>query len=90
MIDFFLTTIQSNDQITLNDIDITLKWIRIPQGGNRIKIVDAQMAATKKQSIVEIHNSDNLCMARAIVVCYWKHSTEVNQKKIYKYQYLVN
>ncbi|XP_069109808.1 uncharacterized protein [Argopecten irradians] len=47
--------------------------MELPKGGRPLKInslTGPQSSVTKKQSIIEIKNNDNLCLARAIAMCF--------------------
>ena len=67
------STIQSKREILVTDrIDFHVGVQKVPNGAGRKHITHIPTALKGKRSIAEIKNTDNLCLARAIVVCMAK------------------
>ena len=67
----FERVIQSNQEFRLNDtVDVNVIHVVMPQGGRGSKRseINLEKHLAKKRSIVRIQNSDDLCLARALVV----------------------
>ena len=64
--------VQSNRDFRLNDtVSVDVIHVEAPQGSGRKKprsIVNIKEYLHKKKSIITIHNNDELCLARALVV----------------------
>ena len=65
--------VQSNEEFRLNTtVNIDVIRVEMPQGSGRSKvkryIVNIRDYLKKKGSVITINNSDNLCLARALVV----------------------
>ncbi|MET0103906.1 MAG: DNA polymerase, partial [Sedimenticola sp.] len=87
--------LNSNQTLSINhSFDITIGTIDLPKGGARKRITrikGKKNSLDLKKSIVTIENDDNLCMARAIGVCWaklkrctpeeWKEVTKQRQGK---------
>ena len=58
--------LQSNDALML-DNQIAIGVIHIPRGGQ--SLTGPSNSSECKKSIVQIVNKDNLCLARAVVIC---------------------
>jgi hypothetical protein len=65
--------LQSNDKLIFDQqFEIAVGAIRVPAGGGRTKITSTDgpnNSLFSKRSVVTIQNDDQLCMARALVVC---------------------
>ena len=80
--------LQSNTDLNLDDgIELNIGVQQIGKGGRGTKITNIQDALKKKSSIVEIQNTDTLCMARAIVVCLAKLNNDPDYTSIIKKRY---
>ncbi|XP_041361918.1 uncharacterized protein LOC121377887 [Gigantopelta aegis] len=63
--------LNSNQSLRLDEsFEICIGSIRFPRGGRRVKFLNADDAIDQKRSIVPIRNNDELCMARALAVCF--------------------
>lgn len=84
--------LQSNDTLKIDqDFEIATGVIRIPNGGAHKPIQKTRghnNCITSKRSIVEIKNTDNLCMARALVVCRAHHMYKEEKIAKTRYNYL--
>ena len=80
--------VQSNRDFRLNDtVSVDVIRVEAPQGSGRKKprsIVNIKEYLHKKKSIITIHNNDNLCLARALVVAIAKVENEPNYKDLTK------
>ena len=65
--------LQSNQDLPFDaSFAVTVGVIHLPRGGGRTKVMRLHGIGNsihKKKSMVEISNDDNLCLARALVVC---------------------
>ena len=67
----FERVIQSNHEFHLNDsVDVNIIHVEMPHGGKGSKRseINLEKHLIQKRSIVRIQNSDDLCLARALVV----------------------
>ena len=63
--------VQSNQHFRLNDtVDVNVIHVSMPSGGKGSKRTEMNLKKhlEKKKSVVRIQNTDDLCMARALVV----------------------
>ena len=65
--------VQSNEEFRLNDtVNIDIIRVQMPQGSGKTKVRrqtwDIRGYLKKKKSVICINNTDNLCLARALVV----------------------
>lgn len=51
-------------ELNITECTFDFTVIKLPQGGNRIKVLDN---LTNKRSVCQIRNTDNLCLSRSIV-----------------------
>ena len=81
----FQRVIQSNQEFRLNDtVDVNVIHVVMPQGGRGSKRseINLEKHLAKKRSIVRIQNSDDLCLARALVVAKAKIDNDPQYKYI--------
>ena len=68
--------LSSNESVAFdNSLKINIGTVEIPKGGRKLKITKlsgANNSLKKKKSIIQIINKDDLCMARALVLCQAK------------------
>ena len=85
--------IQSNRDFRLNDtVSVDIIRVEAPQGSGRKKprsIVNIKEYLHKKKSIITIHNNDNLCLARALVVAIAKVENDPHYKNLTKPGYKI-
>ena len=74
--------LNSHEELTLDrGFVIDVGVIQMPRGGRgKGYITNVNEALSKKKSIVEIRNKDNMCMARALVVAWAKHNITTIQE----------
>ena len=68
--------LNSHEELTLDKgFEIDVGIIQLPRGGKgEGHIINVNEALSKKRSIVEIKNKDNMCLARALSVAWAKHN----------------
>ena len=79
----FERVIQSNQEFRLNDtVDVNVIHVVMPQGGwgSKRSEINLEKHLAKKRSIVRIQNSDDLCLARALVA-----KAKIDNDPQYKY-----
>ena len=80
--------IQSNRDFRLNDtVSVDVIHVEAPQGSGRKKprtTLNIKEYLHKKKSIITIHNNDDLCLARALVVAIAKVENAPNYKNLTK------
>ena len=85
----FERVIQSNQEFRLNDtVDVNIIHLVMPRGGSGSKRseINLEKHLAKKKSIARIQNSDDLCLARALVVAKAKIDNEPQYKSIADYR----
>ena len=84
----FERVIQSNHEFHLNDsVDVNIIYVEMPHGGKRSKHseINLEKHLIQKRSIVRIQNSDDLCLARALVVA----KAKINKRSIHSIKALL-
>ena len=80
--------VQSNRDFRLNDtVSVDVIHVEAPQGSGRKKpctTLNIKEYLHKKGSVITIHNNDDLCLARALVVAIAKVENEPNYKDLTK------
>ncbi|KAJ8304505.1 hypothetical protein KUTeg_018088 [Tegillarca granosa] len=66
--------VTSNQNLTIDNLDIVVGLVEMPSGGGRKRIINVDRDVKLKQSMVKIENNDFMCAARAICVGYAKLS----------------
>jgi hypothetical protein len=83
--------LQSNDDLIFDQqFEIAIGSIRVPAGGRGSKITSTEGPGNSlfsKKSVVTIRNDDQLCMARALVVCRAYQQYKNNELTYDQYNY---
>ena len=77
--------VQSNQEFRLNDsVNVNIVHVQMPKGGTRKKgrEINLDKYLTNNHSIVRIQNTDNICLARALVVAFAKLENDEQYKTI--------
>ena len=70
----------SDEEVDINDCEFHITVLNIPQGQGRGKVINLAEDKRTKKSIIEIKNSDNLCLPRAIVTALTYHGKIIFQQ----------
>ena len=84
--------VQSNHQFRLNDsVSVNIVHVEMPRGGTgkKRREVNFDKYLTNKRSIVRIQNSDDICLARALVVAVAKIENDEHYNRIRDPRYSV-
>jgi histidinol-phosphate/aromatic aminotransferase/cobyric acid decarboxylase-like protein len=76
--------IQSNHEFRLNDsVNVNLIHVEMPNGGTGTKRseINLEKHLINKRSIVRIQNTDETCLARALVVSIAKSENDIRYRK---------
>ncbi len=79
--------VQSNHELKLDDsVSVNIVHVEMPYGGtgNKRREINLDKYLSNKRSIIRIQNTDNLCLARALVVAIAKLENDDQYKAIIK------
>jgi hypothetical protein len=84
VMDTVQNVLNSNEDLPLDQsFRVTVGTVNLPKGGHRLRITQlhgADNSIHRKNSMVEIVNDDQMCMARAIGVCWAKANTVTTEE----------
>lgn len=86
MLESLMTVLNSNEDIPFDSsCRIDIGAIKYPRGGTGVKMSSVGKTISDKKSIIQIRNTDNKCLVRAVLVCLANsckiHNTEFNKVK---------
>ena len=71
MLDVLMNVLNSNQDVPFDStIQVDVGAIKYPRGGKGNKITNIRKGLLQKRSLLQIKNSDNLCLLRAVVVSF--------------------
>lgn len=86
MLESLMTVLNSNEDIPFDSsCRIDIGAIKYPRGGTGVKMSSVAKTISDKKSIIQIRNTDNKYLVRAVLVCLANcckiHNTEFNKFK---------
>ena len=71
MLESLINVLNSNENIPFDSTtSVDIGAIKYPRGGHGMKFSSLDLNIKNKKSIVQIHNDDNTCLVRAVLVSY--------------------
>ena len=69
MLDILMNVLNSNEDVPFDSTtQVDVGAIKYPRGGKGNKITNITKGLHQKRSLIQIRNSDNLCLLRAVVI----------------------
>jgi len=74
--------LQSEENLTMDDsLEMHIATVKVPRVGTKVPVMGSQ-SVSQKRSMVRIKNTDQMCMARALVVCRAKKEKDPEYNKM--------
>jgi hypothetical protein len=81
VLSYIQNVINSDESIELKDFEYIIKSYKMPSGGRGMKVMNVDDDLKKKRCIITIKNTDDLCLARCLVVATNKNHPQYFQIK---------